>query len=363
MNVTVNFNSILTRGFCLTEQEKSCLYKNYKQLGREKIYQFAQKKKILPFVANTFAQCGLDVAYWQEILCQYRERNQAILGCLNEVYAELERQGVKKMFVSENYGALLSSGNDIALFASGDVDNYADPAEKERIYQSFEVLGYTQKARYSGYHQIAAEFFPPKTAGLPENFYIRVDFYPLARLKLPCFVNADDFVDWDGLYCYGDTSVKLPPANALMYICLLHISLHSFSRAPDIRLYIDLMNASRLSIDYGKIAVWCCRDGTCTRVAVAAYVANLLTLTSLPEILTDISQRRDKVVALVYDISKNDLQYEPRGLKVMLIESLCHDKGIVHGLWEMLFPDSAWMKKTYGSSGIAAHMKHFFRML
>lgn len=358
-----NFYCLLIRGANLSEAEQAHITKAYHELGKEQFYLQMQKKKILPFAANALVACGLDQEYWQEILDGYRRRNRAILQALDEAYAELARQGVKKMFVSENFGALLSSGNDLALFASGDVDNHADPSEKENIYRAFEALGYTRKERYTGALQIAAEFFPPQTEGLPEKFYISVDFYPLARLKLPCFIRSRDFVDWEQLFCYQNTAVKLPPANALMYICMLHLSLHSFSRAPDIRLYIDLLNMSRTHVDYKKLVSWCQRDKTCTRAAVAATLSNRLMHTEIPESVTALSGRARKVVPLVYDADKNDLHYEPRGVKVLRIEVCCNDRGFLSGVREILFPDRQWMKQVYGSSGFVAHLKHFIKVL
>ena len=363
MSIPENFYSLLIRGTDLSQEEQACVAQAYREQGREAMHQMAKKKKILPFAANAFCACDLDKDFWEPVLEQYRQRNKAVLQCLDRAYAELARQGVTKMFVTENFGALLSSGNDIGLFASGDVDNHADPAEKEKIYRAFEALGYTRKERFSGGHQIAAEFFPPETEGLPEKFYISVDFYPLARLKLPCFIRSDDFVDWDKLFCYKDTAVKLPPADALMYICMLHISLHSFSRAPDIRLYIDLLNMFRTEVDYDKLAQWCKRDKTCTRAAAAARLSNGLMGTQIPECITEISQRAGKVLSLVYDGEKKDLRYEPRGLKFLRIEIRCNDRSALAGVKEILFPDREWMKKVYGSSGFAAHMKHIIKVL
>lgn len=359
----MNFYSLLVRGKDLTDEEYEHLSQVYTKYGREKIYQLVKGKKILPFAARTFSACGLDVGYWQSCLDQFRTRNRKILCCLNKAYENLQQFGVKKMFVSENFGALLSAGEDIGLFASGDVDNYADPSEKKKIYQAFEALGYTRKERYSGHRQIAAEFFPPEDADVPEKFYISVDFYPLARLKLPCFIEADQFVAWDKAWRYADTSILLPPPDALMYICMLHISLHSFSRAPDIRLYIDLLNMTKTQVDYALIRQWCQRDHTCTRAAVAAELANKLMKTQIPDEVIQLSDRRVKIEKIVFNPVSNDLIYEPRGLKVLRIEALCNDKGAINGCLEILSPDKKWMKSVYGSSGLIAHMKHLVKVI
>ena len=276
MEIPNNFCSLLIRGTDLTNEELEHIKNIYNRLGRTNIYNFVKNKKIIPFAANTFVNYDMDKDFWHALLDDYRKRNSSIIVFLNKVYTTLKQEDVCKMFVSENFGALLESNCDIALFASGDVDNYADPSEKGKIYRAFEKIGCSRKERFSGNHQIAAEFFPSKTENLPKELYISVDFYPLARLKLPCFVNADDFIDWNKTIRYADTNIILPPADALMYICMLHISLHSFSRAPDIRLYIDLLNMEKLTVNYDKLIEWAKRDETCTRLAVAADLANAL---------------------------------------------------------------------------------------
>lgn len=333
----------------------------YRDSSPEAVLQAATKKKVLPFVANTLCSLGVDVAFWQVPLEQYRERNRRIIAMLDRVYATLARHGVTRMFVTENFGALLSAGGDLGLFASGDVDNCADITERDKIYAAFDELGFERRERYALQNQIAATFHP-HDAEIGESFYISVDFHPLARLKLPCFVNAEDFVDWSALYCYGDTAIHLPPANALMYICMLHISLHSFSRAPDARLYFDLINMAKLPIDYDKLAEWATRDHTRTRMATAATIANRLFAVPLPMETLQYT-KADRVLRLVYDAQKNDLIYEPHGLKVLQLELLCNDEGVLKGLREIVFPDKSWMRLTYGSTGLAAHIKHVLRIL
>ena len=363
MSNSISIYGLLIRGENFSVNEAATLQAFYEEHGRDGVYAMVEKKKIIPFAARTWISCGYDVDFWTEILNLFRERNAKILACLDKAYQALGRFGVKKMFLSENFSALLSSGADVALFSSGDVDNYASPDEKDKIYAAFESLGYTRTERYAGAHQIAAEFYPPKETDVPEKFYISVDFYPLARLKLPCFIDADDFVDWEALSTYGDTSVVLPPKEALMYICLLHISLHSFSRAPDIRLYIDLLNTAKTKPNYQKIAEWCKRDNTCVRASVAAELCNRLLSTDIPKEITELTSKKNRVISLVYDSEKKDLKYEPHGLKVLKIEMLCHDKGALSGVFAILSPNKAWMKRVYGGRGFLAHIKHWKKVI
>ncbi len=362
IEIPENFFCLLIRGN-LTQSEKKHVSEIYENLGKEEIQKLVDKKKIIPFAARTFCECGLDSTEWENVFEEYRKRNLKIIAFLDAAYKSLHAYGVKKMFVSENFGALLSAGEDIGLFTSGDVDNFAPLSEKEKIYAAMDAIGCTRKERFACNNQIAAEFFPPDSFDLPEKFYFSVDFYPLARLKLPCFIDEKKFVDWDAVHDYPGTEITLAPADALMYICMLHISLHSFSRAPDIRLYIDLLNMSKLKIDYDKLSEWCKRDGTCTRAAVAAEISNRLMHTDIPAVITELSVKKDRLLHRVYCDEKKDLQYEPRGLKVLMIEALCDDRNIFHGVASIIHPEKEWMIKTYGSCGLKSKMKHILRTL
>lgn len=363
MDTPYCFFRLLVKGSYLNDNEKNTVRTIYDSFGMNCIYEIVKEKKIIPFAANTFCNCMLDVDFWSNILRHYQIRNKAILLFLNKVYTVLHEQGVRKMFVTENFGALLSADEDIGLFSSGDIDNYAAPNEKEKIYNAFEILGCARKERFSGAHQIAAEFFPAKKEGLPDNFYFSVDFYPLARLKLPCFVQADDFINWDKIYAYKNTEIILPPTDALMYICLLHISLHSYSRAPDIRLYVDLMNMFHTDIEYTNIIKWCIHDKTCKRVAVSAELSNWLVETRFQNDIIELSKNRLGLEKMVYDFKKRDLRYAPDRLKILLIEMKCNDSNMLVGLKNILFPNKEWVKKVYMSCGLKAYLLHIIKLL
>lgn len=344
-----------------SESEDERITAFYNENGVDAVFEFVQNKKIVPFAAKTFAFLGLDKDFWSEKLEFFKSRNLKIIALLDKIYSTLHRHGVRKMFVTENFATLLCADGDLSLFASGDIDNYADISEKEKIYAAFDELGFERRERYAVKNQIAATFHPHDPE-IGEKFYISVDFHPLARLKLPCFVNADDFVDWSRLSTYKETDITLPPADALAYICLLHISLHSFSRAPDIRLYLDIANVSKCGADYAKISEWCKRDATCKRAAAAAFLANRLLGISGLDTLIDLANIED-ILTLVYDSKNNDLLYEPHGFKILKLEGACDDRRAINAFWHMLFPDRDWMRETYGSTGIVSHVKHFIRLV
>ena len=79
MIVNGNFNSIIIRTEGLSKQEKELVFSTYKENGKEAMYEYFKKKKILPFAAKTFSNLGIDVEYWEPILEEYRDRNKKVV--------------------------------------------------------------------------------------------------------------------------------------------------------------------------------------------------------------------------------------------------------------------------------------------
>lgn len=331
----------------------------YKEEGYEKIYKATKTKKMLPFVAAMLVNCGIEEEKWKLILEKYRERNTIIRQKLNEVYAMMRKAGVKKMFISENYGALLNSGRDIGLFASGDCDNCADLSEKSTIDKVFEGMGYTIKDRYSGKTLCTTSYY--NTLLLPDDFYFGVCWEPLSRLKLPCFINMDNFVDWDNLRTLDGTAIKMPSVEALLYICLMHITLHSFHRAPAIRLYVDILNSSyNKDVNWEKVYGWAKRDHTITRMMTSAILANKLADIKIPAFIREYEKdkRVKRILSCVYNKEAGCLNPEPGRMGVLNIEISCNDKTQLCGLFELLHPNSKWIKTHYGYGEFMSSLIH-----
>lgn len=349
----------------LTEQQVDTYVKPlYETEGFLKVYAATQKKKMLPYVASMLVRAEVDKHNWKPVLESYRKRNTIVRQQLSNVYAAMAGAGVKKMFISENYGALLNSGRDIGLFASGDCDSCADISEKSKIDKVFEELGYTREDRYSGRLLCTSSYYNHQL--LPADFYFGVCWAPLSRLKLPCFINMDDFVDWENLRTLEGTNIKMPSAEALLYICLMHITLHSFHRAPSIRLYTDILNSCYLGdIDWNKVYEWAKKDHTVTRMMTSAILANRLADVPIPAFVKayDKDKRIKRLLAYVYDSENNCLYPEPGKFGVYHIEISCNDNGPLNGLREMLYPGSKWLKDHYGHSVPLASILHLKNIL
>lgn len=329
-------------------------------LGREDLLELTTKAKMQPFLAKLLLALEVDPEVWQPVYDRYAERNRQVVAELDRVYAALTAAGCKKAFVSENFGALLAADSDLALFCSGDVDNYVDAEEYPVVKQVMTSLGYRCEERFAGSLFISATFAHPER--LPEGFHFGFEVFPLSRLTQPCPICTDDFTDWTRLRTYRDTAILLPPREALLYICLLHISLHSFCRAPAIRLYRDIVNAADglTDAEWARVAAQAKRDQTERRLYTAAYLSNRIAGTALPIAR---EPKIERLLKLVFDEKHGVLLPEPSRTRVMRIEAACNDRSAAAGLKEILLPEREWRKSVYGNGGLRGLVRHLKKVL
>lgn len=345
----------------LSEDEiNTCVKPLYDEEGFDNVFDKTVKKKMLPYVASMMVRAGIDEENWLPIIEKYRQRNIFVVEELNVIYEKIWEAGVRKMFVSENFGALLNSGRDLGLFASGDMDNCADLSEKTKIDAVFQSLGYRCEDRYSGKTICTSSYY--NESRLPEGFYIGLCWEPLSRLKLPCFINMDEFVDWEHLRNYKDTAIKLPSVEALLYICLMHITLHTFHRAPAIRLYADILNSCYAETpNWDLVCSWAKRDHTVVRMMTSSILANRLANVPIPDFVKkyEDDKKVKRLLSYAYDAEAGCLNPEPGKMSVMKIEIGCNDRNRLNGIKEMFYPGTAWLKAHYGHGILLSTLQHF----
>ena len=149
-----------------------------------------------------------------------------------------------------------------------------------------------------------------------------------------------------------------------MYVCLLHIAVHGFSKAPDIRLYYDIANAACSEPDWQLIAQWAQRDGNCVKLSTAAYLSHRLLGVQIPSYIFSLGneKQRKRLLAVVYDEKTNSLKDFPGRKARILIDVYSHEQGAVKGALAILFPAYRWIKGRYGM-GILGYFKHLLSLL
>lgn len=364
MKLKDEFWSIYRQAYKIGEipkEEEKIIKKIYVTEGRESIYEAARTKKLVPAVARLMCKLNLDQDFWKPITDNYRDRNNKIIKCMDEMYAILQKNGVNHIAVVENFGALLSSNEDLCMFGSGDADEYADPFEKDKIYQILIESGYEISEVKIGNLLISSSI---KKNTFPDNFYFGINWDLTNRINLPSISTNGKIINWETCYYYKNTNIRLPSAESLMYICLMHIAVHGFCKAPDIRLYYDVANVAQNNVNWSVIADWAKKDNNCVRLSVAAYLANCLLDVDIPQYIYSLGneRQRKKLLSIVYNKHDNRLNDFPGKKERLLIDVYSHDKGAFAGLKEILFPDSDWLKLKFGSV-IIGNIKHICKLI
>ncbi len=329
--------------------------------GKESVFAAAKKKKLIPAIANLMCCLEIDREFWSPFVAQYGERNQRVIECLDEMYQLLANCGITKIAVVENFGALLASSQDLSMFGSGDLDQYADPCERERIYEVLRQNGYEMDEIKAGSLLISSSI---RKDSFPEGFYFGINWDVTNRVNLPSFTANGDFIGWNNCMYYKDTAIRLPSAEGLMYVCMMHIAVHGFCKSPDIRLYYDIANAAQQPVDWNALAARAEQDGNGVKISTAAYLSYKLLGVEIPEFVFHIGneKQRKKLLQVVYDEKNNALRDFPGRKARILIDIYSHEKGAWRGLAAILFPAYGWVKAKYGA-GFWGYVKHLWSLI
>lgn len=333
----------------LSEVEEDILVRGYKNVGRLNIYEFSKREKILPYAANILCSLSLDKEFWINIYRHYEKRNYQIVELTDNIFMKLSSVGVDKIFLYENFGALLASNDSLGCFSSNDIDLFADCKYKGVITDVLKDEGFIPKRSHSSVETVKTEYY---NKDLFENgFGINVMWKPLSRLKAPFKLELENRLNWDKLKNFKGTNILLPDNNVLMYLCLLHTSIHGYHRSPGIRLYSDTARLSLLNPDWNRIAFFAQQDKTEVRTATSAILTHKLLGIPLPDSWVSSCLRKHRkiktLIKRVYNAKHNCLRDEPGGFSVLIIEILSSDYIWYRAFLRIAFPPSDWIREFY----------------
>lgn len=199
----------------VSEEIRHRVVEAYPQI-KDELIDYCKKKKLLPFVAKLMITLSVDVDAWENLLKTYRIRNSKTKLELEKLFCAIQGRGIANCYPIENFAALLASEEDIGLFASGDIDVYAGQANHKTVHEVMPELGYT---RY-----VANEY---------QCYCYRKDSSPIginmmwmwqSRRNMPFQTN----LDIPNIGTGGHAELQQLPVDELMYMCLLHASVHHY---------------------------------------------------------------------------------------------------------------------------------------
>lgn len=336
----------------------------YSKQVRDEIMEICVTRKYTPVVAYYLMQLNIDTDFWSQQYAFFKTRNENILAFVTKLFDVFEAQKITSPFVYENFGALLESGTDIALYASGDVDICASYSEFNAICRVMNDYGFILTEEKTKFLKCFRVGFVGKIGEL--DYRINVMFTPIVRYKLPICIDCEKVLAPANFQHYKNTRIRIPTCEMLLYLNMLRISVHGYVRSPDIRLYIDVFNATIHQPDWDLILQWAKADATENRIGTVGYIANKMFHTEIPEsilrLANDKRYKVSKILAIVFDSQKNRLNSSLSNKQHLKMEFFSDGKNIFSGLLGLIFPSRKWLREYYcdeKDSLMIGYLKYF----
>lgn len=229
---------VLAMRAALDEAERAELARLWAELGPERARAAAKLNQIEALVGLGLAQAGVTLPpAWSEAVEANGRRVEALVEALSEVVAHLEADGVASAAI-EAGGVLLGSDLDPRGFCPGDIDLLVEASGWDRVPAAFAREGFAPRDR-RGRPTRRIEF-QREHPSLGRQ-WLEVGCMPFDRMWVPLRVR-DCSQGWLGQRVAarrGRSLSVLAPPEALAFVAI-HTSLHSYVRAPGLRLHLDV---------------------------------------------------------------------------------------------------------------------------
>ncbi len=335
----------------LSDKELEIIKIIYNKLGRKAIMDLVIKEKIVPFVAYTMSKINIEKSFWQKKYNYFRDRNIKIVKLLDAIFKEVKNKNIP-IFLYENFGSLLLSGEDIGLFCSGDVDLCSSLEYKEEIIKVLSSFGYFLRIRKYENLNVWTEFC--NKAGT-NDIWINVMWVPITEKVLAVAPEIDSQFFFNNIAPIKNLNINVPSRTNLLFLCLLHTSVHKYTCSPGMKLNVDI---DRLvisgKISWEKIVALAIKYNVKRRIAISLMLASDFLSTPVPQKTIielggseyNAKKAYNYLVGHTFLANKSD---EINRFRSFYLAALLHDKGLLIGFLRILFPERKWLSKIYSA--------------
>lgn len=274
------------------------------------------------------------------------KRVRVLLEAARRVVHRLEGEGIPSAVI-EGAGALLASGTPAASYCAGDIDLLVDEGRWPAVRDVLAQEHFTPADR-RGRPTYREEFRRIGDEG--REIWIEIGCKPFDRMWVP-FAFPDVYSQWlarrvaveepRGLFV-------LSPEDRLLQVAV-HTSLHSWVRAPGLRLHTDVDRLVRTGgIDWNALVTAAIDSGVETRVALSLCIAEGLLDTPIPKEVTEVLSRKRKV-HLAREMLRTEgilasKKRKLRGFRAVYLDYLVSEKPLRQWLRAAALPEERWMR-------------------
>lgn len=356
----------------LDEDERAQLLRLHAELGEDAAMAAARANQIAPLVASQMLRYGGRevAAAWLPALDANRSRVERLMDVLRELGGALDAAGVP-WAVIENGGVLFGSDMPFEAFAAGDFDLLVGADAWQDAVRVMSAAGFVADDRRDRPTN-RVEF----RRSLPDGTvqWMNAGAATIDRIWVPLPV-ADLGQAWlkERRRSHRDDAVwVLRPEHSLALVAL-HTSLHSYVRAPGIRLHVDVDRMTRDNrIDWDEAVDQMVRMSAETRCFVSLSMARGLLAAPVPDRVLD---RLDPGAARRHTLERilraNGVVATGRR-KLGRLDSVALDRALdgralPAWLWSLVAPPREWLVSHFGDarapeSTLRLHARRYWRI-
>jgi hypothetical protein len=328
----------------------------YGRLGAERLMRAADRNGILALAGAGLAGVdGIALApEWREVLARNEARVRRLVDVLARVVARLERAGCASAAI-EAGGVFLDSDLPWAGYSPGDIDlMYAD-GRRDDVLAAYAAEGFrpADKRERPTYR---TEFRREEADG--SVAWLEAGSRPFDRMWTPLPVE-DRSQEWLGRRRPARKCAGIPvlePSDALVHVSL-HTSLHSFIRAPGLRLHVDVDRlVTDQAIDWSRTLSEVDRTRIRRRAFVSLACAAGLLGTRVPEeVLARLAPPSATWRAIARLLASDGVVADGGrklfGPKAVLLDYLLAEEGAWRWAWQHAVPSTPWLRDHFDRAG------------
>ncbi len=345
------FLCMAAKGAWSTE-DKELLRKHYEQIGDTRTLEIATRNKMLPLMSHALLSAAPSSlsSDWSRLAQANQIRVTNLIDTLQEITETLRKEGCLSAAV-EAGGVMLGTQLPQAAYCSGDIDVLVQKQHWKFVLETFERAGFVNQDRRE--RPTSRVEFCRKSEKFGEQ-WLEVGYAPFDRMWVPLDYN-DRCEQWLSRAVESNKAkgiFVLHPSDALVFAAF-HTSLHSFIRAPGLRLQVDVDRLVRdCNIDWDHFVREVRESNLSNRIFVSLAMAKGLVQTPIPEeVLQELQPsaiRWRGISTLLYQNGIIETGSPKLGkLQSLLLDILISEDSLPSWIHQTLLPNEAWMRSHF----------------
>ena len=320
----------------------------YQTLGDDACFVAAEQNQIAALVAHQLVNAADEepAPRWRSLLRGNRQRVERLVEVLGSLTCYFDEREIGWALI-ENGGVLFGSDMPLEAFCAGDFDIIVTQSRWDEVVKIFAAEGFEpQDRRHRPTNRV--EFVRTLPDGTQQ--WINAGFLTFDRMWVPLPV-VDLGQVWLSrrVRSRKNSNIWVLRAEDSLALVAMHTSLHSFIRAPGVRLHVDVDRLVRDNpIDWDEAIDQNRLMGVPTRAFTSLSMARGLLNSPIPEpILSALFPGRSRWAIVERLLATNSVilndSFKLGRFQTLLLDALIDERPVWSWLSSIIWPDHQWL--------------------